>query len=226
MVVIQCNDISYRLTDNNPILEHTNLSVEEGEFLSIKGGYRSGKSTLFSILGLIIQPTSGTVNVYLANDKYQFDDIVDFRNRAIGLVFEQDMLNQNLTVSENIELPLRYSNYNSKERKLMVDEALEVMGLYHKRDHLPSQLSSFQKKITELARASILNARILLIDEPAKSMQANEKEIFYRKLYELNETNKTIILFQDKRDIDVATRTLFLSYGRLTHNKMLELNSL
>src|SRR5918996_702228 len=143
------------------------LEIKSGEYIAIAGPSGCGKSTLLSILGLLDSPTDGT---YVLNNrpvaKLSASDRARTRNREIGFIFQSFNLIGDLTVFENVELPLTYRGMRASERRKRVEEALERVGMAHRARHLPSQLSGGQQQRVAVARAVAGQPRILLADEP------------------------------------------------------------
>src|SRR5690242_7652665 len=158
-------------------LSDIHLEIERGQYISISGPSGCGKSTLLSILGLLDSPTEGT---YQLNGKpvqgLSLSERARIRNREIGFIFQSFNLIGDLTVYENVELPLTYRGMNSAERKKRVNAALEKVGMAHRAKHLPSQLSGGQQQRVAVARAVVGDPLILLADEPTGNLDSTNGE--------------------------------------------------
>ena len=156
-------------------LSEIHLQIRKGEYVSISGPSGCGKSTLLSILGLLDSPTDGT---YLLNGKpvanLTASERTRIRNREIGFIFQAFNLIGDLTVYENVELPLTYRGTGSAERKQKVEHALERVGMAHRMRHYPSQLSGGQQQRVAVARALVGDPLILMADEPTGNLDSNE----------------------------------------------------
>ncbi len=205
-------------------LSGIHLDIVKGEYVSINGPSGCGKSTLLSILGLLDSPTDGT---YLLNtkpvEKLSLSERARIRNREIGFVFQSFNLIGDLTVFENVELPLTYRGMKSTERKERVNEALEKVGMAHRAKHLPSQLSGGQQQRVAVARALAGHPLILLADEPTGNLDSRNGEAVMELLRELNKEGATICMVtHDPRYARHADRTIHLFDGRVVEEKIAE----
>ncbi len=177
-------------------LENINLVVESGEFVSIMGPSGCGKSTLLNIIGLLDSPTSGTV--FLQDEelnKKTLNERAHFRNANLGFVFQSFQLIQSLDVEDNIALPLLYRKVSAKERKERVKNVIERVGLSHRRNHFPSQLSGGQCQRVAIARALVGSPSIILADEPTGNLDTKMGTEIMNLLLELNQQDgRTIIM--------------------------------
>jgi putative ABC transport system ATP-binding protein len=193
------------------------LELEKGEFVSIEGPSGSGKTTLLSIIGLLDMPSSGTYSLNgqsVAN--LSPDESAEIRNREIGFIFQSFNLIGDLTVEENIQLPLSYRGLSSPERKDKVAEALEVVGLSHRRKHYPSQLSGGQQQRVAVARALSGNPSILLADEPTGNLDSRNAQSIMELLANLHRQGTTIVMVtHDPRFARSAQRTIRLFDGQM-----------
>jgi putative ABC transport system ATP-binding protein len=197
------------------------LEIQPGEYLSIAGPTGCGKSTLLSILGLLDTPTEGS---YWLNGKevanLSFSDRARIRNREIGFIFQAFNLIGDLTVYENVELPLTYRGTPSSERKLRVQEALERVGMAHRMKHYPSQLSGGQQQRVAVARAVVGKPSILLADEPTGNLDSNNSEAVMKLLDELHADGATICMVtHDPRYARYARRSVHLFDGRVVEEE-------
>jgi len=193
------------------------LDIKNGEFLSIAGPSGCGKSTLLSILGLLDSPTDGNywINTQpVAN--LSLSDRTRIRNREIGFIFQAFNLIGDLTVFENVELPLTYRSMASAERKKRVQEVLERVGMAHRMKHYPSQLSGGQQQRVAVARALVGSPSILLADEPTGNLDSKNSEAVVDLLRQLHREGATICMVtHDPRYASVADRTIHLFDGRI-----------
>jgi len=193
------------------------LDIRDGEYVAIAGPSGCGKSTLLSILGLLDTPTDGTYQ--LAGDPVQTLDLgkrARIRNRDIGFIFQSFTLIGDLTVFENVELPLTYRGMPSAERKVRVKEALERVGMGHRAKHLPSQLSGGQQQRVAVARALVGKPRVLLADEPTGNLDSKNGEAVMELLQDLHRNGSTIVMVtHDARFARHAERSIHLFDGRI-----------
>jgi putative ABC transport system ATP-binding protein len=193
------------------------FEVARGEYLSISGPSGCGKSTLLAILGLLDTPTDG---VYSLNGRsvtgLKLSERARIRNREIGFIFQAFNLIGDLTVYENVELPLTYRGMPSSERKRRVQEALERVGMSHRMKHYPSQLSGGQQQRVAVARALSGDPSILLADEPTGNLDSANGEAVMNLLKELHSAGSTICMVtHDPRYAEFADRTIRLFDGRI-----------
>src|SRR5580698_8812577 len=198
-------------------LAGVHLEIKNGEFLSIAGPSGCGKSTLLSILGLLDSPTDGS---YWINQQavanLSLSDRTRIRNREIGFIFQAFNLIGDLTVYENVELPLTYRGMPGAERKKRVHEALERVGMSHRVKHYPSQLSGGQQQRVAVARALAGDPSILLADEPTGNLDSANGEAVMDLLRELHRGGATICMVtHDPRYARYADRNIHLFDGRV-----------
>jgi len=198
-------------------LAGVHLEIKIGEFLSIAGPSGCGKSTLLSILGLLDSPTDGAYtlnNEPVAN--LSLSDRTRIRNREIGFIFQAFNLIGDLTVFENVELPLTYRSMASAERKQRVQQVLERVGMAHRMKHYPSQLSGGQQQRVAVARALVGQPSILLADEPTGNLDSKNSEAVMDLLRQLHGEGATICMVtHDPRFASVADRSIHLFDGRI-----------
>jgi len=202
-------------------LSSIHLEIEEGEYVSIAGPSGCGKTTLLSILGLLDTPTDGE---YWLNGKQvanlSFSDRARIRNREIGFIFQAFNLIGDLTVFENVELPLVYRGVSSGERKKRVLEALERVGMAHRTKHYPSQLSGGQQQRVAVARAVVGKPSILLADEPTGNLDSKNSDAVMGLLDELHSDGATICsVTHDPRYAKHAQRVVHLFDGRVVEEQ-------
>lgn len=198
-------------------LNEVSMEIREGEFVAIMGPSGCGKSTLLNILGTLDSPTSGK---YYFRDK-QIDrmsesQLTSFRKGNIGFVFQSFNLIDELTVYENVELPLVYLSHKSSERRKKVMEVLERMNIAHRAGHFPQQLSGGQQQRVAIARAVVTDCRLILADEPTGNLDsANGIEVM-ELLSELNKQGTTIVMVtHSERDASYAHRVIHLLDGQI-----------
>ena len=198
-------------------LANIHLNIDRGEYVAIAGPSGCGKSTLLSILGLLDSPTEGTY--VLNNQPVQSLDLgqrARIRNREIGFIFQSFNLIGDLTVFENVELPLTYRGMKSSERAGRTKEALERVGMAHRAKHLPSQLSGGQQQRVAVARAIVGQPSIMLADEPTGNLDSKNGEAVMDLLRELHRGGATICMVtHDPRFTRYAERTVHLFDGRV-----------
>ena len=177
-------------------LENVNLTVDRGEFLSIMGPSGCGKSTLLNIMGLLDAPTTGTVEINGTHTEGMKDkQLAAFRNKTLGFVFQSFHLINSLNVMDNVELPLLYRRISSGERKCLAKEVLEKVGLSHRMNHFPTQLSGGQCQRVAIARAIIGHPEIILADEPTGNLDSKMGAEVMELLHRLNkEDGRTIVM--------------------------------
>ena len=203
-------------------LSGIHLSIGAGEYVAITGPSGCGKSTLLSILGLLDSPTDGSYTL-------QGEDVSDLtaaerakiRNRQVGFIFQSFNLIGDLTVYENVELPLTYRGMKASERKRRVGDALERVGMAHRAKHLPSQLSGGQQQRVAVARALVGEPSILLADEPTGNLDSKNGEAVMELLRELHRAGATICMVtHDPRYASHADRTIHLFDGRVVEESV------
>ena len=197
------------------------LEIERGEFVSISGPSGCGKSTLLAIMGLLDTPSNG--DYVLNGNKVQgikAGDRARIRNREIGFIFQAFNLIGDLTVYENVELPLTYRGISGSERKKRVHEALEKVGMSHRVKHYPAQLSGGQQQRVAVARALAGSPSLLLADEPTGNLDSANGEAVMQLLHELHAEGATICMVtHDPRYARTAGRSIHLFDGRIVDEK-------
>lgn len=198
-------------------LSDINIEIHEGEYVTIAGPSGCGKSTLLSILGLLDTPSEGT---YILGDQSVEDldayERANVRNRDVGFIFQSFNLIGDLTVEENVELPLTYRGMPKPERRKRVQEALSRVGMAHRGKHLPSQLSGGQQQRVAVARAVAGQPRILLADEPTGNLDSSNGEAVMELLKELHREGTTVCMVtHDQRYESHADRIIHLFDGQV-----------
>jgi putative ABC transport system ATP-binding protein len=203
-------------------LSNVNLEVNEGEFVSIMGPSGCGKSTLLNILGLLDNPTKGEFH-FLGNDvsKYNERQRADLRKDNLGFVFQSFNLIDELTIFENVELPLLYLKMGSSERKRKVNSVLEQMRIDHRSGHFPQQLSGGQQQRVAVSRAVVSEPKIIMADEPTGNLDSSHGDEVMKILSDLNKQGTSIIMVTHSPDYaKYAHRTIQLFDGKISNEKI------
>jgi putative ABC transport system ATP-binding protein len=227
MITIKDLEKIYRTEEVETVaLNKMCLEVNEREFVAIMGPSGCGKSTLLNILGMLDEPTSGS---FMFNgievSKFNENKRSDLRKANIGFVFQSFNLIDELTVYENVELPLVYNNVKASDRKALVEAALESVQMMHRRNHFPSQLSGGQQQRSAVARAVVNSPKLILADEPTGNLDSHNGADVMQMLTELNEKGTTIIMVTHSvHDSRYAHRIVHMLDGRtVTENFLKEL---
>ncbi len=192
-------------------LNRVSMEIEEGEFVAVMGPSGCGKSTLLNILGLLDEPTAGVYSFMgeqVARCGERRRSVI--RKNNIGFVFQSFNLIDELTIFENVELPLLYQGISGAERKKRVDDVLERFNMIPRRNHYPQQLSGGQQQRAAVARAVITRPKLVLADEPTGNLDSAHGEEVMQSLVELNEEGTTIVM--------VTHSPMYADYGRRTIN--------
>lgn len=198
--VFQTKDIETRALDD------ICLKINSSEFVSIMGPSGCGKSTLLNLIGLLDQPTAGTILIHDTDVLRMSDrEAARFRNKSLGFVFQNFHLVPSLNVMDNVELPLLYGRVAAVERKERVKEVLNMVGLSHRMKHFPSQLSGGQCQRVAIARAIVGHPEIILADEPTGNLDSRMGEEIMDILLELNELGVTVVMVT--HDEHIASKT-------------------
>ncbi len=205
-------------------LDHVDLSIDRGELVGIIGHSGSGKSTLMNMLGCLDVPTSGS---YYLNGKdvsnMTDDELSDVRNVEIGFIFQGFNLIPNLTAEENVELPLIYRGVPKKEREELAVESLKVVGLEHRMDHKPSEMSGGQQKRVAIARAIAARPPVILADEPTGNLDSHSTKEIMEVLKELHRSGRTVILITHDDEIAAqVNRVIRIKDGKVEADFMNE----
>ncbi|WP_205504214.1 ABC transporter ATP-binding protein [Rufibacter psychrotolerans] len=206
-------------------LVNVNLHVKQGEFLAIMGPSGCGKSTLLNIIGLLDNPTSGEF-YFLDKEISKFSERqrANLRKEHLGFVFQSFNLIDELTVYENVELPLIYLKVGNAERKQRVEQVLEQMQIAHRRNHFPQQLSGGQQQRVAIARAVVSKPKLLLADEPTGNLDSAHGQEVMQLLSTLNEQGTTIVMVtHSPTDADYAHRIVNLFDGQIISENVKEL---
>ncbi len=228
MSIIEVKDISKIYKDDGvetPAVRGVSFKIEEGEFVAIMGPSGSGKSTLLHILGFLDRQTSG---VYLFEgktiDDYSDEELAHIRNKKMGFVFQNFNLLPRVSVLENVKLPLLYSGLPEKEWDQKAKDALASVGLSHRLNHEPAQLSGGEKQRVAIARALVNNPKIIFADEPTGNLDSKSGKIVMEILQELNEKKgHTIILItHETYTAEHAQRIIHIKDGLIDSDRLVE----
>lgn len=203
-------------------LKDINFEVSEGEFVAIMGPSGCGKSTLLNIIGLLDNPTSGE---YYFDKKqvgnYKESQRTDLRKGNVGFIFQSFNLIDELSVFENVELPLVYLKIKSSQRKQMVEEVLERLKIGHRKKHFPQQLSGGQQQRVAIARAVVAKPKLILADEPTGNLDSKNGIEVMNLLRALNQEGTTIVMVtHNKRDAEFTHRIINLFDGQILTEKI------
>lgn len=198
-------------------LNNVNLNIQEGEYVAIMGPSGCGKSTLLNVLGMIDNPSSGEYH-FLGQEisKYSERQRANLRKENIGFVFQSFNLIDELTVFENVELPLLYLGFSASERKKRVNEVLEQMEIMARRNHFPQQLSGGQQQRVAVSRAIVSRPKLILADEPTGNLDSAHGEEVMKIVGELHEAGTTIVMVtHSPAYAEYSHRTIHLFDGHI-----------
>ncbi len=224
MTVVALNGIEKAYSTGGgvlPVLYGVDLTIEEGEFVAIVGASGSGKTTLMNIVGCLDRATRGTYRLNGEDvSKLNDDRLSVVRNRAIGFVFQSFNLISQLTVLENVEVPLFYSRTGKARRRQPCLDVLEAVGLSHRLDHYPTQLSGGECQRVAIARALVNRPNLLLTDEPTGNLDSKNGEEVMRIFAELNAQGRTIIVVTHNPEIaEGLPRVVEIHDGRIERDE-------
>jgi putative ABC transport system ATP-binding protein len=207
-----------RGSENIHALNNVDFSVKEGEFVSIVGPSGSGKSTLLYLIGLLDSPSSGEVAINgSGTSKLDESRLVKVRRQNIGFVFQQFLLLPTLTVRENIQLPLLFNKKGTSDKK--VNELIDLLGLTHRANHLPHQLSGGEMQRVSIGRALINEPKILMADEPTGNLDSATSEKIFELFNKLNSTGLSLVIVTHNMDLAAMAHTVIkLKDGKLAAN--------
>ncbi len=218
--MIELHDLSkvYRTSDvETTALNNINLEISEGEFIAIMGPSGCGKSTLLNILGMLDTPNSGSYNFLGENVADRSErELAIVRKQNIGFIFQSFNLIDELSVAENVELPLLYQKMPAKDRAERVQQVLERVNIAHRADHRPQQLSGGQQQRVAVARAVVTKPNMILADEPTGNLDTTNGEEVLSLLGQLNSDGTTIVMVtHDQGHADHASRVVHMLDGRV-----------
>lgn len=198
-------------------LDEVTMQVKQGEFVAIMGPSGCGKSTLLNILGTLDSPTSGSYFFESKQvDKMNENQLTAFRKDNLGFIYQSFNLIDELSVFENVELPLIYLGIKSAQRKERVHKVLKKVNLLHRANHLPQQLSGGQQQRVAIARAVVSDCKLLLADEPTGNLDSSNGIEVMELLVELNKQGTTVIIVtHSQRDATYADRVIQLFDGKI-----------
>lgn len=196
-------------------LNHANMKIEDGEFVSIIGPSGSGKSTMMNIIGCLDTADEGQYILDgISIEEYTERELAKIRNRKIGFIFQNFNLLPRLTAQENVELPLLYQGIRASERKERVKEAMERVELSHRKNHLPTELSGGQQQRVAIARALVTKPSLFLADEPTGNLDSRTGEEIMKLFHELHDMGNTIVLITHDNGIaEEADRKIRIKDG-------------
>ncbi len=196
------------------------LSIKKGEFLSILGPSGCGKSTLLNVLGMLDNIDSGKFSFFEHQvDKFSEQQRASIRKQHIGFIFQNFNLLDELTVEQNIELPLYYHNVAKAERKKLVDAVLKRVGISHRRKHLPAKLSGGQQQRVAIARAIVTKPDLILADEPTGNLDSTNSTQVMELLQQLNQNGATIVMVTHAPDhVCYGSRVIELLDGKIIND--------
>ena len=205
-------------------LNQIDLHIEQGDFVAIMGPSGCGKSTLLSILGMLDSPTSGAYlfeGTDIAN--YSEKQLAQLRKTKLGFVFQSFNLIDELTVFQNVELPLQYQGVAAGERRQRVEAILQRMQIDHRADHLPLQLSGGQQQRVAVARALVINPTLILADEPTGNLDSKNSEEVMQMLRQLNREGTTVVMVtHSEHESRYASRIVRMLDGQIITERALE----
>ncbi len=226
--MIEMHDLTkvYRTSDiETSALSNINLEVKTGEFIAIMGPSGCGKSTLLNVMGMLDSPSAGNY-MFLNEDiaGYSESRLAEIRKQNLGFIFQSFNLVDELTVAENVMLPLLYQKIPVKERQERVQAVLERVGIAHRANHRPQQLSGGQQQRVAVARAVVTHPKLILADEPTGNLDTKNGEEVLELLNQLNQEGTTIVMVtHDPDHADHATRVVHMLDGRILSENVISI---
>jgi putative ABC transport system ATP-binding protein len=218
-VLLRMSSVTKRFIAGSDVyaLNNINLSIAKGDYLSIEGPSGGGKSTLLSLLGLLDKPSSGDYHISgIDVGTLSSKKMAAVRNNEIGFIFQDFNLIGDMTVYENVELPLIYRGVNKQQRKIMVEEVLIKVNMFERSQHKPTELSGGQQQRVAVARAIIGKPSLLLADEPTGNLDSKNGDAVMQLLQDLNSEGVTVcIVTHDSRYSDYANNIVHLFDGEI-----------
>lgn len=228
--MIELHDVSrvYRTANvETTALNQVNLEIDSGEFIAVMGPSGCGKSTLLNILGMLDTPDGGSYrfNGELVSGRSE-RELAAMRKANIGFIFQSFNLIDELTVAENVELPLLYQKLPASERRERAQEVLEQINIAHRADHMPKQLSGGQQQRVAVARAVVTRPKLILADEPTGNLDTANGEEVLGLMAELNRAGTTIVMVtHDQSHADFASRIVQMLDGRILSENVVNLQA-
>ena len=213
----------YNLGTNSFLaLDHINLNINNGDFVSIMGSSGSGKSTLMNIIGCLDVPSSGDYEFNKDNiSKLDSNKLANIRNKKIGFIFQSFNLLPRLNAMENVMLPLLYSGKSSDERKKSALNSLKSVGLEDRLNHRPNQLSGGQQQRVSIARAIVGTPKLILADEPTGALDSKTSKEIMKIMQSLNQKGITIVLVTHESDIaEYGNRIIHMKDGKIIKDEL------
>lgn len=228
--MIKMHDLSkvYRTASVETMaLSHINLEISAGEFIAIMGPSGCGKSTLLNVMGMLDTPTSGNYSFRDENvSQYPERKLAEFRKHNIGFIFQSFNLVDELTVAENVALPLLYQKVPAQERKERVQSVLERVNIAHRADHRPQQLSGGQQQRVAVARAVVTMPKLILADEPTGNLDTTNGQEVLDLLNQLNSDGTTIVMVtHDSGHATHASRVVHMLDGKVLSENVMGLRA-
>lgn len=226
--MIEIHDLkkAYRTSDvETTALDRINLEIDAGEFIAVMGPSGCGKSTLLNIIGMLDSPDAGRYGFLGQEVAGKSEaDLAEIRKENIGFIFQSFNLVDELSVAENVALPLLYQKIPSSDRQQRVREVLERVGIAHRADHRPQQLSGGQQQRVAVARAVVTNPKLILADEPTGNLDTKNGEEVLELLNQLNGEGTTIVMVtHDQSHADHASRVVNMLDGRILTENVIDL---
>jgi len=228
--MIEMHDLSkvYRTANvETTALDHINIEINPAEFIAIMGPSGCGKSTLLNVMGMLDTPSGGRY-AFLGEDVagYPESRLADIRKQNVGFIFQSFNLVDELTVAENVQLPLLYQKVPVSERRERVQQVLERVGIAHRADHRPQQLSGGQQQRVAVARAVVTEPKLILADEPTGNLDTANGEEVLDLLNQLNGDGTTIVMVtHDQGHADHASRVIHMLDGRVLSENVVGLQA-
>lgn len=222
--IIKLKDVSKQYVTGNIrtyAVKDINLSISSGEYISIEGLSGSGKSTLLNIIGLFSKPSTGSVIAFDNNvNELSLKKLAFIRNKYLGFVFQNFNLIGDLTISDNVSLPLKYAGKSKEERKEISNYWMQKLGIEKRANHFPSQLSGGQQQRVAIARAMVNDPEIIFADEPTGNLDKENTHVIIDLFNEINDDGKTLCVVTHSSEVSKqASKKLIIENGFLKHEE-------